>query len=519
METLTISDIIDIIKRRYLLFLAPTMLGVLVSLIISQALPSIYASTARILVESQVIPSDLAQSTVNQSVAERIALIRQRLLTRNNLLDIANSFEIYSDRPAMSPTDIVTAMRRDSTIEGNEAGQRGRRTVTGITITFRSESPQLAAAVANELVSRVLQQNVEQRTNTATGTLAFFDAEVDRLSAQLDSLSQRITDFKIANQDALPSSLSIRQRDLSTLRDRAFSRAATRSELENQLELAQRQLEIGVADSSGASQELGRLRGALVQQKAVLADTHPTIRQLEARIAALEAAREGGADTGRAIGTRQGAATELLSRIETLEDRLAILDDQEEAEQAQIAQLEASIERTPQVELTLDGLQRDIRALQAQYDEALLKRARAETGERLESNQQAERFEIIEQALPPDGPVSPNRPLVVVVGSVLSMGLAGLFVILAEALNNSIRTARDLERRMNLQPIAVVPYIRNRRQELTKRWVVRLLVLFTIGATALAIYLVDQYVLPLPLIIERIIERTGLDNLLVRLGM
>ena len=84
-------------------------------------LPKSYVSKATILVESQQIPSDLARSTVTSAAEERIALIRQRLIARKNLLQIVDDFSLYpKQQEKLSPTEIVTSLRLALRGTGNE---------------------------------------------------------------------------------------------------------------------------------------------------------------------------------------------------------------------------------------------------------------------------------------------------------------------------------------------------------------------------------------------------------------
>jgi len=58
-------------------------------------LPPVYEASAKILVESQLIPIDLAQPTVTANALERVQAIEQRLMTRDNLLDIVRKFDLF----------------------------------------------------------------------------------------------------------------------------------------------------------------------------------------------------------------------------------------------------------------------------------------------------------------------------------------------------------------------------------------------------------------------------------------
>ena len=62
-------------------------------------------------------------------------------------------------------------------------------------------------------------------------------------------------------------------------------------------------------------------------------------------------------------------------------------------------------------------MMRDYDNLQAQYKLAQSKTSVAETGEQMEEDRQAERFEVLEQASVPDEPISPNKPRILLVGA------------------------------------------------------------------------------------------------------
>src|SRR5690606_13314638 len=96
----------------------------------------------------------------------------------------------------------------------------GRSQATVMAISFTSDDAQTAAAVVNEYVTRVLEENRAMRTALAEETMDFFQQEVDRLTQVLSEKSADIVEFKRQNAQALPTSLTYRQDRLSTLEER-----------------------------------------------------------------------------------------------------------------------------------------------------------------------------------------------------------------------------------------------------------------------------------------------------------
>ena len=76
------------------------------------------------------IPDELAASTVRTEATEALQIIRQRILTRAGLLELANEFEIYGppngpERRSMTPDDVVEDLRRRINIETTGGSRRG----------------------------------------------------------------------------------------------------------------------------------------------------------------------------------------------------------------------------------------------------------------------------------------------------------------------------------------------------------------------------------------------------------
>jgi uncharacterized protein involved in exopolysaccharide biosynthesis len=75
------------------LVIATTSAGLLVA----TGLPTTYVSQARLLVQGQSISEDLATSTVQIEGLEEVQLLREQVLTRANLIDIATRLDVFEN--------------------------------------------------------------------------------------------------------------------------------------------------------------------------------------------------------------------------------------------------------------------------------------------------------------------------------------------------------------------------------------------------------------------------------------
>ena len=87
--------------------------------------PTTFETEARLLVEDPQIPGELAASTVRTEANAAIEIIRQRLMTRANMLDIANDFDVFPNYSEMSPDVIVRQMEEATSIRSQGGGRGG----------------------------------------------------------------------------------------------------------------------------------------------------------------------------------------------------------------------------------------------------------------------------------------------------------------------------------------------------------------------------------------------------------
>lgn len=510
-------------RRRLPWFLVVATAVVAVGLTLAVALPPVYNSGAKLLVEDPTIPTNLAASTVDTGAPEALTIIQQRILTRANLLDMATRLNIYAGKPAMSPDKIVEDMRRRTLID------LPNQTVAAVfvTVSFSAPDAKLSALVTNDLVTQILQENVALRTATATQTMDFFQQEVDRLGKMLGQQGARIMQYKLEHKDALPDSLDFRRsrqaaqeerllqldREISGLKDR-------RARLVEIYQSTGAVAPVGTAPQNPTEAQLQQLRDQLTSALAIYAPQHPTVVALKARIAALEAslappapapanpATDPGTDPSTdPEGLPADASTAFKLQVADLDGQIAFDEDQKALITQELAGLKASIDATPGNAIDLDALQRDYDNTQTQYNAAVARLAAAQTGDRIEALSKGQRITVIDQAVVPDSPSSPNRKRIAAMAVLGGIALGLALVVALEALNRTVHRPADLVNRLGIQALASIPYITTRGERVRRRIALGSAILLVILGIPAALYAVDRYYLPLDLLVGRVIDK------------
>jgi hypothetical protein len=126
-----------------------------------------------------------------------------------------------------------------------------------------------------------------------------------------------------------------------------------------------------------------------------------------------------------------------------------------------LAEYEQRLLLTPQVESEYRALVREYENASARFQAIKNKQMTAEVGKELEKERKGEKFTLIDPAVVPEEPVSPNRPAIIFLSLVLALGAGFGAAAVSESLDSAVRGTKGLVAILNTAPLAVIPYLDN----------------------------------------------------------
>jgi polysaccharide biosynthesis transport protein len=467
-----------------------------IGLTLAYILPPVYRAEAQLLVEAPQIPDELAPTTVRNAAPEVLQIIKQRLTTREKLLEIAKKHQIYAGLPPMGPDQIVDDMRQRTTMQLPASGD----TASFVVVSFEADTGELSAQVTNEFVQAILDESTALRTESAGETLEFFTAEVAQLNNSLALQGAKILEFKQANKDALPDSLDYRRARQTSLQERMLQMDRDLGALGDRrarlVELYERTGQIEpVTDARTAEErQLQQLQDDLQAALAVYSPQNPRVRTIQAQIDALQ--KVVSEQLARASPETQGLSDYEI-QLADIDGQADFIREQRKEVEAELGALQLTVDATPKNAITLDVLQRDYDNIQLQYNTAVARLSQAATGDRIETLSKGQRISVIEQAIVPSRPSSPPRKLIAAGSAAAGVGLGLALVILLELLNRAIKRPADLVAGIGITPFASIPYFYTRK-EIWQRWGrIALAFLLVLVGVALMLFLIHIYFRPL----------------------
>ena len=393
----SLNEILNMLIRRIPVWGTIAVIGIVGSVFYAFSLPRLYETTAVIQIGNSQLSERVSSGNTTPSLTQYLRKIEQRIMARDNLVQIIADHGLYSDNPKLSASDKVLQLRLATKIQQLiDPGQTWRpdATPSALTVTVRLGDPELAAQVTNDFVARVLEQNRSARRAQVDQAFTFFQNEEVRVGLAIAELDAQIATFKRRNAESLPEALA-----------------------------AQREMLVSLEDA----------KLVMDQQIVELTNSKDKFRKAE-----------------------------LAQKLALAMDQRQLITDRRDV-------IQTAIDAAPQVEKEFNALKRTLKQLEDQYSVIAKNRSEAEIGRILETGAQGEQLSVLEKALVPEWPVSPNRKKIVAFGGLLSLVIAAIAVLVLEMLNPVIRTAAQLERQLQITPVITIPVVKTANDRIIQR--------------------------------------------------
>jgi len=429
-------------QRRYFV-VAIFAAFLLVATVAAFALPTLYRSSATLLIESQELPKDVAEAPGTGVIEQRIAKIRERVLSRGDLIALIEQYDLYpSERRSDPLSEIIEKMRKATTVGalqgdiGQQSSSSGQGNVIALNMSFDYPDPVKSQEVLQSFVSSFLKMDSDVVQDQATLTVRFLSDQAQKLQAQIQSIEAEITALKANNGSAL-----VTGGGMPSMIDTG-SYSAQIVDLENQ----NRQLVLQSKKPPARDEALATAEAQLSALQAIYADSHPDVIAAKERLKALR----------QAVGAAPVVDSAVQDQIRANNEAIGTLRGQRDAAIARVNAMAAGQARAPAILEQASQLEDRANALRQQYNDASTNLLKAQNSARMAGEQRAERLSLVEPANLPDRPNWPNRPLLIGAGAAAGLVLGLLFALVMEMLKRPLRSPVQIEG-LGIPVMGIVP--------------------------------------------------------------
>ncbi|MVF11147.1 hypothetical protein FT643_03220 [Ketobacter sp. MCCC 1A13808] len=358
----------------------------------------------------------------------------------------------------------------DVSVTESKSG-RSSNVVVSFVVAYESTDPKLAATMSSELTQLLLLENKSARSEKTVQVTTFLNQVQARLKDEIQGVENEIAQLREQDFEFLPEQLDDARKEVGSKREELININGEISFLESRegqlkarLKGTRKHVISDNTDSAAMQDPVVRLQQAKLDLQIALQSytkNHPDVIQQQKLIQDLENEIEAGTYAGQSdlvVATNP----EYISISEELNQVISQL----ESTKARKAQFQSTIDElgkkfsaNPAVELRYNQLMRDLERAQKEYSNIKSRLYEAQLAQSMEQEQKGERFTLLAGANLPREPVRPNRIALFMLSFIFAAVVAGGRVFMSEAMDNTVRSARDMLAITGAKPIGIIPVI------------------------------------------------------------
>lgn len=430
-------------KRYLLLVKRDKKLCILVALIImtlvtaaTYLIPNKYEAKSTVFVEKSVISELLKGLTFTPSTEDKIKVLTYALNSRTLITKIIDELDMKKGGEA-ELEKLIKSLQDNTQIKIKD--REGL-----FVISFQDRNAKLARDYVNALVRRYIDENTSSKREESYGATKFLSEQLTTFREKLQKSEEAANAFKrgsgsIANID--PTSLL---KDINDSQQRADDLKIRQAQLETTL--------AGLGKASSPQSSLPALHKRLQELQLQYTDSYPEIIRLKDEIRGVEEQQK---KRGQAsVAGRPSDSPE----YDRLNSELKAIRQAETNLRTNIAKNRNLLQNIPAAKAELDNLEREKQSQKNLYESMLSRQGQSEVSKQMEVQDKSTVFRVVDPAVMPIKPVSPNRKKLIMLGILAGLGGGLGLVILKDQMNDSIKSV-DMVKQFGLPVLAIIPRI------------------------------------------------------------
>ncbi len=460
--TITLSRMLRVVSQRWLPVFVFLIIGLIIAFAVYRISPTIYEAKSEFTMDMRRTTGvGRGQSTLAELTPDYGNTYAEIFNTRISdwrsekvITKVLQQYHAGRPNSTVSDEELIEALA-DSELELI-------RNSRIITISVRSQSPEICAALANAYAESIEAFTDEENKLRCDKAVSQIHQNVERKRREVDKISQQRLEFRTSHKvDNLRSSRDTVQQGLSKTTADILALETVETQLiewEKMLSAVQKDpasygnLSTSVPRAQEIAEEFRAYQDAEGQYQKLtftFTDSHPEViaakravelskqRFLDAAARALLTGRSTLQVTRNQLANLRQKQDDLRNELSSLEQRIILAE-------SGLGQLDAEFDVANRV---LEGLIMD------------------ENKARIEAESNNEIVRVGRPAGVPSKPVFPNPAIIFGAGIVLSLALGVLFVLIIDNLEDTVVNLADIEGRLALKVLAVLPHVRRKKRE------------------------------------------------------
>lgn len=432
-------------KRYLALILRNKRLCIIIALAImtvvtvtTYVLPNKFEASSTVFIEKSVIAELVKGLAVTPSIEDKIKVLTYALNSRTLIAKVID--ELDMKKGGMAEQEKLIKDLQDNT-------QIKIKDKEGLfLISFQSGDPRLARDYVNALVRRYIDENSSSKREDSYGATKFISEQLSTFREKLLKSEEAANAFKRGTGSFAAIDTTSLFKDINDSQQRADELKIKQVQLESTL--------AGLGKESSAQSNLPALHKQLQELQLQYTDVYPEVIRLKEDIRVLESQKKSGKGMNRPTDSPE---------YDRIVSELKAIRQAESNLRTNIAKNRGLLQSVPAAKAKLEDLEREKNSQKTLYETMAARQGQSEVSKQMEVQDKSTIFRVVDPAVLPIEPISPNRKKLILLGILAGIGGGIGLVILKDQMDDSVKDLK-MAKSFGIPVLAAIPHIEDPQQ-------------------------------------------------------
>ncbi|OGU23022.1 MAG: chain-length determining protein [Geobacteraceae bacterium GWF2_54_21] len=424
---------LNLARKNKVLCIVTALAIMTVITVVSYLLPNKFEAKSTVFIEKSVISELLKGLTFTPSAEDKIKVLSYALNSRTLISKVLDELDLKKSSEAEQEKQIKNMQ------DNTQIKIKDREGL--FIISFRDKNPKFARDYVNALVRRYIDENTSSKRQESYGATQFVSEQLTAFKEKLDKSEEAANAFKSGSGSIASMDPSLLLKDINDSQQRLDDLRIRQTQLETAL--------AGLSKVNSAQSNMPALQKRLQELQLQYTDNYPEIQRVKEDIRALDEQLKSGQGVAKPVDSPEYA--KLASELRAIRQAEANLS-------STIARNRGLLHNIPAAKATLDSLEREKHSQKTLYEAMLARQGQSEVSKQMEVQDKSTVFRVVDPAVLPYKPVSPNRVKIILMGILAGIGGGLGIVLLKDQMDSTVKNV-DMAKNFGFSVLAVIPRI------------------------------------------------------------
>ena len=429
-------------KERFVIIALLLMTAVFV---VSFVLPRKYQASSTVFIEKNVISELVKGITVTPSMEDTINVLTYEITSRTLLAKVVENLDMNLGKAESDTEALIKRLQMNTKVKVKDKNL--------FTISYTDSNPEMARDFVNTLVRLYIEQNLSSKRGESYDATKFLSEQIDTFNEKLVKAEDQVNAYKRDKGGVISIDEGKLFEEINIAQQKLYDLELRRHQLEGMRQVTKK-------SNDPLQSRLTALQKRLDELRIQYTDSYPEVLSIKGDIETVKAQ----------MASRQGKESQPLDpqEVAKIDSEISAIKITENGLRRYVATNRSLLQSIPAAKAGLDKLELEKQNQKNIYDQLFARHGQSEVSKQMEVQDKSTTFRIVDPALLPVKPSSPNRLQLMMMG--ILGGLAGSFglLILLDQLDSSVKDAGFIKA-FGMPVLAIIPRMQDPELEAKQR--------------------------------------------------